>query len=269
MINVEFAGAAIPLSDLEIKAAADRLRCPRVVIDAVCEVESSGDGFLSDRRPKILFEAHIFGRLTGHRWTRSHPGISAPVWDHSLYGPAGAHQYERLHEAIQLDRFAALQSPSWGRFQILGINYRMVGYDDIEKFVQALCDSEANHLEVFLRFCEARGLNDALRTQDWEKFALSFNGPGQVPYYAAALRTAFARHSAASGGPEQPVLHLSARDPAVHRLQELLSQAGHHLKPDGIFGQSTLNAVRQFQADHGLVPDGVVGARTWNALTAG
>jgi peptidoglycan hydrolase-like protein with peptidoglycan-binding domain len=145
----------------------------------------------------------------------------------------------------------------------------MVGYDDIEEFVRDLCDSEANHLEVYLRFCEARGLNDALRTQDWENFALRYNGPGQVAYYAAALRAAFARHSAASGGPEQPVLHLSARDPAVRRLQELLSQAGYQLKPDGIFGQETLNIVRRFQVDHRLVPDGVAGARTWGALTAG
>jgi len=65
------------------------------------------------------------------------------------------------------------------------------------------------------------------------------------------------------------VLHLSARDPAVRRLQELLSQAGQRLKPDGIFGQGTLAAVRRFQAEHGLVPDGVVGAGTWDALTAG
>jgi len=269
MTIVEFAGSAIPLSDPEIQAAADRLRCPRAVIEAVCDVESSGGGFLPDRRPKILFEAHVFGRLTGQRWTRSHPGISAAAWDRSLYGPAGAHQYERLQEAIQLDRFAALQSPSWGRFQILGINYRMVGYDEIEEFVQALCDSEANHLEVFLRFCEARGLDDALRTRDWETFARIYNGPGQVAHYAAALHAAFARHSAASGGPEEPVLHLSARDPAVRRLQELLSQAGQRLKPDGIFGQGTLAAVRRFQAEHGLVPDGVVGAGTWDALTAG
>jgi hypothetical protein len=269
MMIVEFTGNAIPLSDSEIQAAANRLRCPRAVIDAVCDVESSGSGFLPDRRPKILFEAHIFGGLTGQRWTCSHPGISAPAWDRSLYGPAGAHQYERLQEAIQLDRFAALQSPSWGRFQILGINYRMAGYDDIEEFVQALCDSEANHLEAFLRFCEARGLDDALRARDWETFARIYNGPGQVAHYAAALNAAFARHSAASRGPEQPVLHLSAQGPAVRQLQELLSQAGQRLKPDGIFGQGTLAAVRRFQAGRGLVPDGVVGARTWDALAPG
>src|SRR3954463_7321072 len=112
---LEFAGTATPLTEEAIAAAADRLRCPRAAIEAVCEVESAGSGFLPDKRPKILFEAHIFGQLTNNRWTRSHPGISAPRWDRSLYGATGAHQYDRLAEAIQLDRFAALQSPSWGR----------------------------------------------------------------------------------------------------------------------------------------------------------
>jgi len=142
----------------------------------------------------------------------------------------------------------------------------MVGYTDVEKFVQALCESEANHLEAFLKFCEARGLNDALRTQDWETFALRYNGPGQVAHYAAALRAAFARHSAEGAGPARPVLHLSAHGPAVQQLQELLVRAGQPVSTDGIFGQGTLAAVRQFQVSHGLVPDGVVGARTWEAL---
>src|SRR5688572_2769844 len=148
----DFKGAATPLTAADIQAAADQIGCHCAVIDAVCEVESGGSAFLRDGRPKILFEAHVFGRLTGGRWTRSHPGISAPSWNRALYGAAGAHQYERLEEAAELDRFAALQSASWGRFQILGSNFRMVGYDDIEDFVTDMCDSEAKHLEAFLAF---------------------------------------------------------------------------------------------------------------------
>lgn len=269
----EFTGAATPLTDADMEAAAARLHCERAVIDAVCEVESGGSAFLKDGRPKILFEAHVFGRLTGGRWSRSHPNISAPSWDRSLYGAAGAHQYERLAEAIELDRFAALQSASWGRFQILGLNYKAVGYADVEDFVKEACDSEANQLKAFLNFCEHNHLNGALRTRDWEAFALRYNGPGQVDHYAAALRAAYARHAAAplplGAGEDKPkVLSLSMRGPAVQELQELLVKVGHAaLKPDGIFGQATLAAVRQFQIDNGLVSDGVVGARTWAALT--
>src|SRR5688572_20569230 len=190
----EFTGAATLLTDADMEAAAAKLNCERAVIDAVCEVESGGSAFLNDGRPKILYEAHLFGRLTGGRWSRSHPNISAPSWDRSLYGPSGAHQYDRLAEAIELDRFAALQSVSWGRFQILGLNYKLVGYEDVEEYVKDMCDSEAKHLQAFLAFCDGRGLNGALRSRDWETFALRYNGPGQVDHYARALRLAYARH---------------------------------------------------------------------------
>ena len=268
----EFIGAAKRLTDADLQNAAAKLNCERAVIDAVCEVESGGSAFLNDGRPKILYEAHVFGRLTGGRWSRSHPNISAPSWDRSLYGSSGAHQYDRLHEAIELDRFAALQSASWGRFQILGLNYKAVGYDDVEDFVKDTCESEVNQLQAFLNFCEHNHLIAAMRSRDWEHFAYRYNGSGQVDHYARALSSAYARHASAplplGPGDDKPrVLNLSSRGPEVQELQQLLIKAGNAgLKADGIFGQGTLEAVRQFQIDNGLVADGVVGARTWAML---
>ena len=52
-------------------------------------------------------------------------------------------------------------------------------------------------------------------------------------------------------------------------MQHLLSEAGHPLEEDGLFGQATLAAVKGFQRRHGLRPDGIVGPRTWSALTNG
>ena len=102
---------------------------------AVCDIESAGGGFLPDTRPKILLEAHIFGGLTQHRWDATHPNVSSPSWDRSLYGAAGAHQYDRLAEAIALDRAAALESASWGMFQILGTNHAACGFPGVEDYV--------------------------------------------------------------------------------------------------------------------------------------
>src|SRR5437899_3072650 len=49
----DFKGAATPLADTDLDAAAAELGCERAVIDAVCDVESSAGGFLDDGRPKI------------------------------------------------------------------------------------------------------------------------------------------------------------------------------------------------------------------------
>ena len=129
---MEFAGAATPLAAGDVVALAVRLRCEPAAVWAVCDVESAGGGFLPDKRPKILYEAHIFGRLTRHRWDATHPNVSAPSWNRALYGAPGAHQYDRLDEAIGLDRAAALQSASWGMFQIVGMNFAVCGFKTVE-----------------------------------------------------------------------------------------------------------------------------------------
>jgi hypothetical protein len=263
----DFRGSATPLADDDLEKAAGLMRCERAVIDAVCDVESAGSGFLPDKRPKILFEAHVFHYLTDGRWGRSHPGISSPQWNRALYGASGAHQYDRLAEAIRLDRDAALQSTSWGRFQVLGSNYAMAGFRDVEAFVAAMCESEAAHLEAFRDYCQKRGLVDPLRNKEWIIFARHYNGTGQVEHYAAALAGAYARHAAKPAAAGHPVLHLLSRGETVKQLQELLGAAGYEVEADGVFGQKTLAAVRQFQIDHDLGMDGVVGSQTWDALS--
>lgn len=52
----------------------------------------------------------------------------------------------------------------------------------------------------------------------------------------------------------------------VKWLQWQLNRHGANLKVDGIFGDKTLEAVRQFQIDKKLVVDGIVGKQTKSAL---
>src|SRR6185503_15448815 len=95
------------------------------VLRAVAEVESSGEGFLAppSDRPKILFEGHAFHRLTGGRYSGEHPDISYPQWSRRKYADSPAGEWHRFEAACRLDRLAALQSASWGLFQIMGFNY--------------------------------------------------------------------------------------------------------------------------------------------------
>ncbi|MBV8778246.1 MAG: N-acetylmuramidase family protein [Alphaproteobacteria bacterium] len=195
---MEFVGTATRLAADDVAAAAASLQCEPAAIWAVCDVESAGGGFLPDGRPKILFEAHVFGRLTAHRWDAAHPNVSAPAWNRSLYGAAGAHQYDRLAEAIALDRAAALQAASWGMFQILGLNHTICGFADIEAYVAAMCAGEGAQLDAFAAFCRHGGLDQHLRAEDWTAFALAYNGPGEAENdYDAKLAAAYDRRAAA------------------------------------------------------------------------
>ena len=59
-----------------------------------------------------------------------------------------------------------------------------------------------------------------------------------------------------------------SRGEDVKRLQTLLNNEGYSLDVDGIFGEKSQSAVRQYQRNQGLDVDGIVGANTWSALSS-
>lgn len=52
----------------------------------------------------------------------------------------------------------------------------------------------------------------------------------------------------------------------VRELQELLNANGANLTVDGVYGNNTANAVRQYQQSKGLSVDGIAGEQTFNSL---
>jgi len=195
---MEFSGAATPLAAGDVVAAAQRLQCEPAAVWAVCDIESAGGGFLPDKRPKLLFEAQLFSHFTQHRYDATHPNISSPTWNRALYGARGAHQYDRLAEAVALDRVSALQSASWGMFQIVGMNFAACGFASVEDYVAAMCQSEAAQLDAFAAFCTHEELAPLLAARSWTAFALRYNGPGEAENdYAGKLAAAYQRRAAA------------------------------------------------------------------------
>jgi hypothetical protein len=187
-------GSATPLAADDFRRAAGLLDCEVAAIQAVSEVESSGGGFQRDGRPKILFEAHIFSRRTGRAFDATHPDISSPQWDRSLY-QRGEKEYPRLLRAMALNRQAGLESASWGRFQIMGFNHKLAGYDGVEPFVAAMFGSEGKHLDAFVQFLKSTRLDAPLREHRWADFAKGYNGANfAVHRYDVKLRDAYERH---------------------------------------------------------------------------
>lgn len=176
------------------KEAADMLGCNEAAIKAVASVESAGSGFLPDGRAKILFEAHIFSRLTGHKYDKTHPDISSRKWDKKLYKGNEA-EYRRLDRAMALNADIACQSASWGKFQIMGFNYKRCGFNSMQDFMHAMRD-ERGQLKAFVGFVKASQLADELQRRDWAGFASVYNGPAYAANkYDSKMATAYQRFS--------------------------------------------------------------------------
>lgn len=229
-----------PLTATDLGNAAQALRVEPPHIWALLMVEAKACGFDEQRRPKILYERHIFSRLTNGVFDEH--AISSPIRGGYNEGP----QYDRLKAAFQLAPPEALASCSWGLGQVMGNNHRLVGYDRVESFVSAMIDGEAEQLAVMTAFIRANGLDDALRNQRWAEFARVYNGPKfQEHAYDTKLAAAF--QDARSG---------TVADIELRRDQMFLTYL--RLKPgpvDGRRGPKTRDAVRRFQQSH--VADGL------------
>lgn len=184
----------MPLTDADFQKAAEELGCETSAIRAVASVESAGKGFLPDGRPTLLFEAHIFSRLTQRKFDKSHPHISSPTWNRDLYrgGPA---EWDRLDEARQLNYSAALMSASYGAFQIMGMNFPACGFADVAHFVESM-STEAGQLSAFIEFIKSNHLADELSRHDWAGFARIYNGPSYLAnHYDVRMASAYKKFS--------------------------------------------------------------------------
>ena len=182
------------LSESDYQDIAKELGCKVAAIKAVADVESSGDAFFSNGKPKILYEAHIFSRYTNHIYDQSHPSISSRHWNRSLY-IGGTREYTRLEEAMTLNSTEALKSASWGRFQIMGFNYRASGFSNVEEFVRTMFSSERKQLDAFVNFVKHKGLEKHLLTLNWAAFAKGYNGSKYAEnQYDIKLQKAFEKY---------------------------------------------------------------------------
>ena len=255
-----FVGAATPFSEDAVHAAAEELRCDVAAIKAVIDVESRG-GFLKDKRPKILFERHIFSRRTDHRFDAARPDISNRI-PGGYKG--GAAEYDRLHVATMFDEPAAMESASWGAFQIMGYPAADLDFANVDMFCDRICRSEDDQLDIFVAFIRKNRLDDELGRRDWTGFARGYNGAEFAKNrYDVKLGAAYTVHATnpPRTDPIERTLKMGDVGEDVARLQDSLGVAA-----DGDFGPATKTAVLAFQSSKGLKPDGTVGQGTRKAL---
>ncbi|AOB29911.1 peptidoglycan-binding protein [Bordetella sp. H567] len=188
------------LTEQDIADAARALDVPIAAIKAVNNVESRGEGFLPDGRPVILFERHVFwDRLKKAGIDPATVTAPATVLCQERGGYAGgAAEYGRLAIAMRIHEAAALESASWGLFQIMGYHWQAMGYSSVADYVERQKAGEGEQLQALVRFLNANPtLLNALRAQKWPAFAKGYNGADYAAnLYDAKLARAFDRFTA-------------------------------------------------------------------------
>jgi len=252
---MNFVGKTLALDDSGLNSTVAQLNVPAENMWAVLHVETAQCGFLPDRRPRILFERHIFHKLTGGSFDSTHPDVSNP--SPGGYGAPGASQYTRLNKAMALHPSAALRSASWGIAQIMGEYFHLAGFASVETMVSTMIDSENAQLEAFTAYLKSTRLDAPLRVRDWTSFARRYNGPDYARNsYDTRLSVAF--QNLASG----TLPDLNVRAGQLYLMLRSFSPDCI----DGMAGSDTHRAILAFQAKAGLPQTGQFDDRTMKAL---
>ncbi len=236
------------ISEGAYERAANELECDIAAIKAVAEVESKRAPYDSQGRPTILYERHKFRKFTAGRFTGSHPVLSGPAGNYGRF----SEQWPKMDEALGLDAEAALKSASWGQFQIMGFNHELAGYSDVESFVEAIVEDVDNHLNAFVDFVLSTNLDRHLRSLNWQKFALGYNGKAyRKNKYDEKMAAAYEKYAAEPAAPAAPT---AAPAPDTFQIRSVrdLQRALQNLAIDpGIvdnkMGPKTSAAISRFQ----------------------
>lgn len=169
---------------------------------AVLCVESGGAGFWKEGKCLIRFENHLFYS----QWGRRNPGTfnkhfrfsygakwrghyfrekSTDNWK-GFHGNQ-AKEWDVLEFARKLDDTAALNSISMGAPQILGLNCKNIGYDNVQDmFVNFNKDIRYHIISLFDFFSPA--MIRHLKNRNFVGFARYYNGGGQANTYGKWIK---------------------------------------------------------------------------------
>lgn len=169
-------GPDTQLSQQDYVDAAGRMGCHPANIMAFAAVEAHGAGFEAGY-PKILFEPHVFCRLTHGVFSGNHPTVSYAHWGARPYPKTINERYRQLVEAVGLDVPSGFAAASYGKFQVMGENYAACGFENPWTFAFAQAVDEKAQLAGFESFIRHNGLLAPLQNGNWVALAKGYNGP--------------------------------------------------------------------------------------------
>lgn len=191
-----------------LAALAPKYGIDPAILAAVVAVESGGAAFGPKDRMIIRFENHLFydywGKQNKAKYDQHFKFNATQRWKDHLYRPKTTGDWLAFHGdqlkewtvlefASGFNTAAARMAISMGAPQILGSNFKRVGYINVNEMFKAFNDREhgARHqLLAMFKFIENdpfnRGL-PALRNEDYVAFATMYNGAGQAQTYATLI----------------------------------------------------------------------------------
>lgn len=192
------------LSDNDLKNAAKLLGVPVSIIATVAQVESAGHGFDTTNKPAILFERHVFYKqLIANGKKESDVSAMSERMPNIINKKRGGYvggsgEQGRFSTASQIDETSAIESCSWGMFQIMGYHWKRLGYTDAFDFQLHMQESEGEQLQAFCKFILTdNDLLNALKEKQWDVFAEKYNGSEyKENLYDVKLARAFEKLSA-------------------------------------------------------------------------
>jgi hypothetical protein len=182
------------------------------VMEAILQVESGKRATGPDGRLLIRFEAHVFGIALGNDalWAKHFRTDTPRRWEGQMWRRNEFSQWLPIHTGNQADEWAALEfastlhrdaalrATSMGVGQVLGDNYRRIGYTSSEAMFQAFGRGlPAQLVGVVNYILSDTALVAAVNARDWRTIAAKYNGPGNVDYAAPKYQAAYAALEAA------------------------------------------------------------------------
>ncbi len=183
----------------DLSSAAKLLGVSVATVASIAQVESSGHGFDATGRPVILFERHQFYRQLISNGTPEAKANELAERMPNIVNQkrggyiGGAGEFGRFASASQIDETSAIESCSWGMFQIMGYHWAHLGYVDAQDFKLHMQESEGEQLQAFCKFILTdKKLHKAVIDSNWPVVAEIYNGPAyKENHYDVKLTRAF------------------------------------------------------------------------------
>jgi hypothetical protein len=202
----------------ELKNLSVLFKIPLPKLQAFREVESGMLGF-DPKTGKIIiqFEPHWFKRKA--------PKAEADIWSTNKV-EGQVNEWLAFNNAFYKDKTAAMESTSWGSMQVMGFNFKRLGFKSVGEMVDFAKVSEYNQVWLGLKYIETdKRLYDALIDGNFHTVAYLYNGQNYEKYgYHLKLAKAYEKYLKLT--PEVNVVEEVKEEKTCEKLVEVCCSCG-------------------------------------------